>query len=70
MTMTWMPFLRRPSRKKSPGQAKPQRPNDEDLPEALPEPAPSKAKAKPKPRPQPANPDDDEVPRLDPPQSS
>jgi SH3 domain-containing YSC84-like protein 1 len=55
------------SRKKAPGQARPQRPNDEDLPEALPDPAPPRAKAKPRPKPAPANPDDNEVPRLDPP---
>ncbi|MGC8638277.1 MAG: lipid-binding SYLF domain-containing protein [Isosphaeraceae bacterium] len=57
------------SRKKTPGQTRPQRPNDEDLPEALPAPAPagSKPKPKPKPKPAPASPDDTEVPRLDPP---
>jgi lipid-binding SYLF domain-containing protein len=53
------------SRKKPPGQAKPQQPNDEDLPEALPEPAPPKVKQKPKPAPRETP--DDEVPRLDPP---
>jgi lipid-binding SYLF domain-containing protein len=54
------------SRKKPQGQAKPQQPNDEDLPEALPDPAPPRAKPKPKPAPR-ETPDDDEVPRLDPP---
>ena len=55
------------SRKKTPGQNRPQRPNDEDLPEALPDPAPPRAKAKARPKPAPANPDDNEIPRLDPP---
>lgn len=44
---------------------KPQRPNDEDLPQALPEEAPARPKTRPKPAP--AKPDGDEVPRLDPP---
>src|SRR5208337_1921274 len=51
------------SRKKTPGQAKPQRPNDEDLPEALPGPAPSRAKQERKPLPsKPA--DDDDLPVI------
>jgi hypothetical protein len=56
------------SRKKPTGRAKPHQPNDEDLPEALPEPAPPKARQKP--MPEPANPDEDEVPRLDPPKTA
>ena len=58
-----------PRRKKPQNQSRPQRPNDEDLPEALPGPAPAAAKARPKPRPEPAyqGEEEDEVPRLDPP---
>ena len=57
------------SRNKTPGQIKPQRPNDEDLPEAMPGPAPSRAKQERKPLPsKPA--DDDDLPDLAPPGSS
>jgi hypothetical protein len=57
------------SRKKTPGQTKPQRPNDEDLPAALPGPAPSSAKQERKPLPsKPA--DDDDLPDLAPPGTS
>jgi len=56
-------------RKKPPGQARPQPPNVEDLPEALPGPAPSTAKPKAKPKPQPPAADDDE-PELEAPRSS
>lgn len=52
-------------RKKTPGQTQPRSANDEDLPQALPDPAPPRAK--PRPRPAPTDPDDNEVPRLDPP---
>ena len=57
------------SRKKTPGQAKPQRSNDEDLPEAMPEPAPSRAKQERKPLPSKAE-DDDDLPDLAPPGTS
>ncbi len=54
------------SRKKTPGQTRPQRPNDEDMPEAMPGPAPSRPKQQRKPLPsKPA--DDDDQPDLAPP---
>ena len=57
------------SRTKKPGQTKPQRPNDEDLPEAMPGPAPSRVK--PGRKPQLPNPDDDDdLPDLAPPKAS
>lgn len=55
------------SRKKRPGQAKPQPPNDEDLPEAMPEPAPPSTKAERKPQPPTA---DDIEPELEAPRSA
>jgi hypothetical protein len=57
------------NRKKTPGQTKPQRPNDEDLPEAIPGPAPARAKQERMPRP-PKPEDDDDLPDLAPPQAS
>ncbi len=54
------------SRKKTPGQTKPQRPNDEDLPAAIPGPAPSRAKQERKPLPSKPE-DDDDLPDLTPP---
>jgi lipid-binding SYLF domain-containing protein len=51
------------SRTKKPGQAKSTRPNDEDLPEALPEKA-SRPRPRAKPAPGPSRPDEDEVPDL------
>ncbi len=53
------------SRKKPPGQTRPQRPNDEDLPEA----APSQPKVKQERKPQPPSPDDD-LPELEAPRSA
>jgi len=52
--------------KKKPGQTKPQRPNDEYLPEAMPGPAPARTKQQRKPLP-PKPADDDDVPDLTPP---
>ena len=57
------------SRKKTPGQTKPQRPNDEDLPAAMPGPAPSRAKQERKPLPSKPE-DDDDLPDLAPPGTS
>jgi SH3 domain-containing YSC84-like protein 1 len=57
--------------KKAPKQAKPAPANDEDLPEAMPEPAAAKARpqaAKPKPKPKPDNLDDD-LPDLEAPRT-
>ncbi len=55
------------SKKKSQGQTRPQRPNDEDLPEAMPGPAPAPARTKPAPKPLPPDPDEADVPELAPP---
>ena len=57
------------SQKKTPGQTRPQRPNDEDLPAALPGPAPSRAKQERKPLPSKPE-DDDDLPDLAPPGTS
>jgi lipid-binding SYLF domain-containing protein len=53
-----------PTRSKpSPGQLAPQRPNEEDLPEALPDPAPAKSKRQRKPQPPDADAPDLEAPK-------
>ncbi len=57
------------SKKKTPGQTRPQRPNDEDLPEAMPGPAPSRPKQQRKPLPSKPADDDDDVPDLAPPKT-
>ncbi len=56
------------SRKKTPAQTKPQPPNDEDLPEAMPGPPPSGAK--PRRKPPASKPADDDLPDLAPPGTS
>ncbi len=57
------------SRNKTPGQTKPQQPNDEDLPEAMPGPPPSGSRPASKPRPRKPADDEDEVPDLTPPEA-
>ena len=56
------------SQKNMKGQTRPQRPNDEDLPEAMPGPAPARTKPAPRPvKPALPDPDEEDLPELAPP---